>query len=137
MTTGYRPTDPQIRHYWDTLAMIARHYLRETAREQGPEVAAAVLDCFGDGPAADGTWCIRARCDLDDDDTPDPDTLVLVVYVRLPGGDWQPFFEANWYVLMPPEWAEFQVQTLALAHGLGIPDTPAELFTDPPPATEA
>ena len=137
MTAAYRPTDLQIRHYWAMLRGIVAHFLGETERECGPDVAADIADCFRGRGGADGTWCIRARCNLDDDDMPDPDSLVFMVYVR-PTDEWQPFAEARWHVLVPREWADYQVQTLALAHGLGIPESPAELFTpDPPPQPEA
>jgi hypothetical protein len=136
MTTAYRPTDPQIARYWGMLGAIVAHFLGEAERECGPDIAAAIAECFRGDPGPEGTWCIRACCDVDGDGVPDVDSLMVMIYIR-PYGQWDPFCEAKWHVLMPREWASYQCQTLALLHGLGIPDTPAELFLDPPPATEA
>ena len=134
--TGYRPTAPQIKHYWGMLGAIVAHFLGEAERECGPDIAADLGECFRGDPSPYGTWVIRCNCDVDYDGTPDVDSLMVRVFVR-PYGQWEPFCEARWHVLMPREWAVWQCQTLALAAGIGIPDTPAELFPDPPPATEA
>jgi hypothetical protein len=125
--TAYRPTDPQIRHYWEMLRAIVVHFLGEAERECGPELAGELAECFTGDPGPAGTWAIKCRCYVNGEGTPDVDTLMLGIFVLF-GGSWEPFCEAAWHVLMPREWAAYQCQTLALSAGMGIPDSPAALF---------
>jgi len=131
MTTAYRPTDEQIRHYWDYVRAMVAHVVTVLGDEHGVQVADAVAECFRGQPGDAGTWCIRTGCDVTDDGVTDVDSLRYRICFRVTDeDDWQPLCDAAWPLLVPREWAEFECQTLALAAGFGIPDDPAELFGD-------
>jgi hypothetical protein len=137
MTSAYRPTDEQIRHFWNYVRAMVALSVGRVADEYGTQVAADIAECFRGEPGAAGTWCIRTRCDVTDDGQPDVDTLRYRICFRA-DDDWQLLCDVTWPVLVPREWADYECQTLAMAHGLGIPDTAAELFeppADPPDPT--